>query len=304
MNELAEQCGGENLSSFLIKPVQRLLRYKLLMRDVFKCTDHHHQDYEPLKVAIEKLQVVSCKVDKAAGLMDDKSKLESSSKLSPTNQRRRRHRRMISRQIDREQEDEDWKRLSSRSVKISRASVVPAISVPALLPPGLPPSPPKTRSPDERSRLRSVVSNISSNSDLKMSRASVVPTMSKPAVLPTKLPSSPSQKSRAPDERARLRSVVSGLLSASPIRNGSMIVPPGVVESRRNDKLKDKTASTTSVPDSRVRIGRVSKLYWCNTEAVLELWCNSIGAILEQYRKSVETVLEQYCKSIPTVLVQ
>ena len=175
MNELAEQCGGENLSSFLIKPVQRLLRYKLLMRDVFKCTDRRHQDYEPMKAAIDKLQVVSLKVDEAAGLLDDKSKLESS-KSSPTNQRRRRHRRMISRQID--EEGEDWKRLSSRSLKMSRASVVPTVSASVRLPPGLPPSPPKTQSPDERTRLRSVVTNISSKSDLKVSRASVAPTMS------------------------------------------------------------------------------------------------------------------------------
>ena len=175
MNELAEQCGGENLSSFLIKPVQRLLRYKLLMRDVFKCTDRRHQDYEPMKAAIDKLQVVSLKVDEAAGLLDDKSKLESS-KSSPTNQRRRRHRRMISRQID--EEGEDSKRLSSRSLKTSRASVVPTVSASVRLPPGLPPSPPKSQSPDERTRLRSVVTNISSKTDMKVSRASVAPTMS------------------------------------------------------------------------------------------------------------------------------
>ena len=128
-----------------------------------------------MKAAIEKLQVVSGKVDEAAGLLDDKSKLESS-KSTPTNQRRRRHRRMISRQID--EEGEDSKRLSSRSLKTSRASVVPTVSASVRLPPGLPPSPPKSQSPDERTRLRSVVTNISSKTDMKVSRASVAPTMS------------------------------------------------------------------------------------------------------------------------------
>ena len=128
-----------------------------------------------MKAAIEKLQVVSGKVDEAAGLLDDKSKLESSKSL-PTNQRRRRHRRMISRQID--DEGEDSKRLSSRSLKTSRASVVPTVSASVRLPPGLPPSPPKSQSPDERTRLRSVVTNISSKTDMKVSRASVAPTMS------------------------------------------------------------------------------------------------------------------------------
>ena len=179
---------------------------------------------------------------------------------------------MISRQID--EEGEDWKRLSSRSLKMSRASVVPTVSASVRLPPGLPPSPPKTQSPDERTRLRSVVTNISSKSDLKVSRASVAPTMSVrtfhqthsltshtkpkqiPAVHPPISPSTPSSQTRTPDERARLRSVVSGLLSASPLRNGSIIVPPGI-ESRRNGEFN---RTTKSEPDSRARIGRVSKL--------------------------------------------
>ena len=51
------------LSDFLIKPVQRLLRYKLLLRDMQKLTDAFHEDYDELSLAILKLDVVAAAVD-------------------------------------------------------------------------------------------------------------------------------------------------------------------------------------------------------------------------------------------------
>ena len=259
MSELADQCNGENLSSFLIKPVQRLLRYKLLMRDVLKCTDRKHDDYEPLNLAIQKLQVVSSKVDKATGQLDDKSKLESSTS-SPRNQRQRRHRRIISRMID--EEGEDWKRLSSKSVKMSRASVAPIVSLPAVHPSSPPPLTSTARTAeDERARLPSVVTNLTSKSDV-IPRPSFAPIVGN--VVPPRRPPSPP-KTRiptSPDERARLRSVVTNLLLSTDdsLRKGSLVVPPGLGSQRRSrgHSLSDSEIST--LPDQRASIGRVSKL--------------------------------------------
>ncbi|KAI9007111.1 Dbl homology domain-containing protein [Gaertneriomyces semiglobifer] len=48
-----------SLQSFLILPVQRLPRYKLLLDELFECTPSDHPDYEPLKQAREE---VRCRV--------------------------------------------------------------------------------------------------------------------------------------------------------------------------------------------------------------------------------------------------
>ena len=42
----------DSINEFVIKPVQRLLRYKLLLRDMQKLTDAFHEDYDELSLAI------------------------------------------------------------------------------------------------------------------------------------------------------------------------------------------------------------------------------------------------------------
>ena len=79
--EQSDKCRGEDVQSFLIRPVQRLMRYKLLLRDLIKKTDREHGDYDLLKTAIEKLQVVAMKVNEATGHHTAKEKLERSQGL-------------------------------------------------------------------------------------------------------------------------------------------------------------------------------------------------------------------------------
>ncbi|KAG4085729.1 hypothetical protein H8356DRAFT_1738822 [Neocallimastix lanati (nom. inval.)] len=54
------------LESFLIKPVQRICKYPLLLREIIKCTDESHKDYENIIKAYEKLEVVVTVVNGAS----------------------------------------------------------------------------------------------------------------------------------------------------------------------------------------------------------------------------------------------
>eukprot|EP01080_Neovahlkampfia_damariscottae_P003202 gene3202-5518_t len=53
------ECGNLPLESFLIKPIQRIPRYKLLLRDLVKETPEHHIEYENLITAYEKINYVA-----------------------------------------------------------------------------------------------------------------------------------------------------------------------------------------------------------------------------------------------------
>eukprot|EP00012_Vannella_robusta_P005789 CAMPEP_0206209004 /NCGR_PEP_ID=MMETSP0166-20121206/16632_1 /ASSEMBLY_ACC=CAM_ASM_000260 /TAXON_ID=95228 /ORGANISM="Vannella robusta, Strain DIVA3 518/3/11/1/6" /LENGTH=95 /DNA_ID=CAMNT_0053630281 /DNA_START=442 /DNA_END=726 /DNA_ORIENTATION=+ len=46
---------GKSIGSFLIMPVQRIPRYYLLLKDLFKHTWEDHPDYANLKQAAEKM---------------------------------------------------------------------------------------------------------------------------------------------------------------------------------------------------------------------------------------------------------
>eukprot|EP01096_Ripella_sp_DP13-Kostka_P000665 TRINITY_DN10745_c1_g1_i2.p1 TRINITY_DN10745_c1_g1~~TRINITY_DN10745_c1_g1_i2.p1 ORF type:complete len:780 (+),score=342.50 TRINITY_DN10745_c1_g1_i2:161-2500(+) len=51
-------CRGLSLLSFLIKPVQRICKYPLLLRDLIKDTPEDHPDYNALNLAFEKIEKV------------------------------------------------------------------------------------------------------------------------------------------------------------------------------------------------------------------------------------------------------
>ncbi len=55
------------LSAFLIMPVQRVPRYNLLLKDLFKHTWTDHLDYENLKQAVAKVQDI-------AGFLNEKKR--------------------------------------------------------------------------------------------------------------------------------------------------------------------------------------------------------------------------------------
>lgn len=50
------ECRGLNLSSFLIMPVQRIPRYRLLLNDLIKSTPENHVEYESLNKALNLIQ--------------------------------------------------------------------------------------------------------------------------------------------------------------------------------------------------------------------------------------------------------
>ena len=56
--ELQEDCEGEKFSSFLIQPVQRLPRYRLLLETLQKYTEESHPDHLALETAIQKVSGV------------------------------------------------------------------------------------------------------------------------------------------------------------------------------------------------------------------------------------------------------
>lgn len=51
--EKAQLGGFLSLDSYLIMPVQRILRYKLLLEEILKHTHHDDEDYKDLKTALE-----------------------------------------------------------------------------------------------------------------------------------------------------------------------------------------------------------------------------------------------------------
>jgi hypothetical protein len=52
----------DNLESLLIKPVQRIPRYVLLLEDLLKNTWPSHRDYENIRSALEKIRITVCNV--------------------------------------------------------------------------------------------------------------------------------------------------------------------------------------------------------------------------------------------------
>jgi hypothetical protein len=56
---------GLTLKAFLIMPIQRIPRYRLLLEDLVKNTPESHPDHKTLNSALEKLKIVAEQVDKA-----------------------------------------------------------------------------------------------------------------------------------------------------------------------------------------------------------------------------------------------
>jgi len=54
------ECKGLNLESFLIKPVQRICKYPLLIRELIRSCGTDHDDYAQLQLVMEKMEVAIC----------------------------------------------------------------------------------------------------------------------------------------------------------------------------------------------------------------------------------------------------
>ncbi|KAJ3412174.1 cytochrome c oxidase subunit 1 [Chytridiales sp. JEL 0842] len=66
---------GLSLESFLIKPVQRICKYPLLMRELLKHTEKSHKDYPALEIATERIEAVVGLVNEATDALDKKEKV-------------------------------------------------------------------------------------------------------------------------------------------------------------------------------------------------------------------------------------
>lgn len=69
------KCKGLMLNAFLIKPVQRLCKYPLLLRELIKNTPEAHPDYEPLNAAKAKIESVVGFVNEAKRIAEGQAKM-------------------------------------------------------------------------------------------------------------------------------------------------------------------------------------------------------------------------------------
>eukprot|EP01080_Neovahlkampfia_damariscottae_P003203 gene3203-5519_t len=69
------ECANLSVESFLIKPIQRIPRYKLLLRDLVKETPEYHVDYENLVSAYEK-------IDHVAGFVNEQKREAENRKVA------------------------------------------------------------------------------------------------------------------------------------------------------------------------------------------------------------------------------
>ena len=52
-----------NLQFYLIMPIQRIPRYKMLLDELLKHTASDHVDYDDLKVAVEEMKLRACEIN-------------------------------------------------------------------------------------------------------------------------------------------------------------------------------------------------------------------------------------------------
>lgn len=61
----SEECKGQTLRSFLILPVQRVPRYRLLVEDLVKNTPESHPDHKQLVECLDKISEVAADINEA-----------------------------------------------------------------------------------------------------------------------------------------------------------------------------------------------------------------------------------------------
>lgn len=65
----------QDLSSYLIAPVQRLPRYVLLLKELLKCTPEDHEDYNDIKQALDGITSIAATVDASKHQHESKEKM-------------------------------------------------------------------------------------------------------------------------------------------------------------------------------------------------------------------------------------
>lgn len=79
-NNFIQQCiaqypNAQPIRSYLIMPIQRIPRYRLLLEDLIKHTDKSHPDYESLSSSLNKVMHVANQVDQAINEQKNRAKL-------------------------------------------------------------------------------------------------------------------------------------------------------------------------------------------------------------------------------------
>ncbi|XP_053781798.1 intersectin-2 isoform X2 [Desmodus rotundus] len=70
------RCKGMPLSSFLLKPMQRITRYPLLIRSVLENTPENHTDHSSLKLALERAEELCSQVNEGVREKESSDRLE------------------------------------------------------------------------------------------------------------------------------------------------------------------------------------------------------------------------------------
>jgi len=73
----APECRGLSLESFLIKPIQRICKYPLLLKELLRHTEKSHKDYPNLLIAAEKIDAVVKVANEATALLGERERIAS-----------------------------------------------------------------------------------------------------------------------------------------------------------------------------------------------------------------------------------
>eukprot|EP01114_Cavostelium_apophysatum_P022237 TRINITY_DN7982_c0_g1_i1.p1 TRINITY_DN7982_c0_g1~~TRINITY_DN7982_c0_g1_i1.p1 ORF type:complete len:872 (-),score=270.52 TRINITY_DN7982_c0_g1_i1:25-2640(-) len=69
------ECRNQSLESFLIKPVQRICKYPLLLRELLKHTPPEHPDYEPISKSMSSIESIVTQINETKRIKDNTFKL-------------------------------------------------------------------------------------------------------------------------------------------------------------------------------------------------------------------------------------
>ncbi|KAJ3225233.1 Myosin 10A, isoform D [Clydaea vesicula] len=73
----APECRGLSLESFLIKPIQRICKYPLLLKELLRHTEKTHKDHPNLLIAAEKIEAVVKVANEATRLLGERDRIIS-----------------------------------------------------------------------------------------------------------------------------------------------------------------------------------------------------------------------------------
>eukprot|EP00484_Ammonia_sp_Unknown_P028543 CAMPEP_0197034938 /NCGR_PEP_ID=MMETSP1384-20130603/12862_1 /TAXON_ID=29189 /ORGANISM="Ammonia sp." /LENGTH=1140 /DNA_ID=CAMNT_0042464913 /DNA_START=88 /DNA_END=3510 /DNA_ORIENTATION=- len=79
------KCNGLDLKSYLIKPLQRITKYTLILREIIKHTLEEHPDYADLQLAMQKINEVNITINEKMKTFDQRQKVRDIAARFTTN---------------------------------------------------------------------------------------------------------------------------------------------------------------------------------------------------------------------------